>query len=187
MFKEYKQLDNMEVLGKVDPTTLTQEDKRKALRAINLIKEKRCGKIKGRTCADGRPQRAYVPREEASSPTIYLESLMASLLIDAHEERDVAIFDVPGAYLHAELPPEKFVLLKIEGAFVNIMCDVNPEYKEDIRFENGKQVLYVQILRALYGMIESALLWYSLYIGVLQKEGFVVNPYDKCVANKMIK
>ena len=186
MFKEYKQLDDMGVLGRIDPDSLSSEDKRGALRAINLIKEKRCGKIKGRTCADGRPQRAYTLREDASSPTIFLESLMASLLIDAHEERDVAIFDVPGAYLHAELPSGKFVLLKIEGAFVDIMCDVNPEYAKDVRFENGKKVLYVQILRALYGMIESALLWYSLYVGVLQEEGFVVNPYDKCVANKMI-
>ena len=55
------------------------------------------------------------------------------------------------------------MLLKIEGQFVDIMVDVNPEFKEDVRFENGKKVLYVQILKALYGMIESALLWYELY------------------------
>ena len=36
-------------------------------------------------------------------------------------------------------------------------------------------------------MIKSALLWYSLYIKVLEKEGFVVNTYNKCVANKMIE
>ena len=169
---------------------LTTYNKRRALRAINLIKEKRCGKIKGRTCADGRPQRAYTPREEASSPTISLESLMALLLIDAHEGRDVAIFDVPGAYVHAKLPDDKFVLLlKIEGPFVDIMCcEVNPEYKENVMFEGDKKVLYVQILQALYGMIESALLWYSLYIEVLEKEGVTVNEYDKCVlVNKMIE
>ena len=38
--------------------------------------------------------------------------------------------------------------------------------------ENGKKVLYLQILRALYGMIESALLWYKFYTEVLHKEGF---------------
>ena len=188
MFKEYKQLDNMKVFGgRAKSSDLTTDNKRRALRAINLIKEQRCRKIKGRTCADGRPQRAYTPREEASSPTIALESLMATLLIDTHEERDVAIFDVPGAYLHAKLPEDKFVLLQIEGPFVDIMCEVNPEYKEDVMFEGTKKVLYVQILQALYGMIESALLWYSLYIEVLEKEGFLVNEYDKCVANKMIE
>ena len=102
-----------------------------------MIKEKRCGKIKGRTCADGRPQKAYTLKEDSSSPTIFLESFMASLLIDAHEERDVAIFDVPGAYLHAELPPEKTVLLRIEGSFVDIMCDVNPDFLPGRRKEGA--------------------------------------------------
>ena len=114
------------MVGRTDPDQLTPEMKRKALRVINVIKKKRCGKIKGRTCADGSSQRKYVPREEASSPTIALESLMALLMINAHEERDVAIFDVPGAYLHADIGG-KFVLLKIEGEFVDIMCDVNPD------------------------------------------------------------
>jgi len=66
------------------------------------------------------------------------------------------------------------------------MSDVNPEYKADVRYENGKKVLYVQILKALYGMIESALSWYELYVPVLKEEGFVVNAVDKCVANKII-
>ena len=112
---------------------------------------------------------------------------MAILLINAHEDRKCAVFYVPGAYLHAEIPDDKFVLLKIEGEFVDSMVEVNPEYANDVRYENGKKVLSVQILKALYGMIESALLRYStLYVDVLQKEGFEVNPYDKCVANKTI-
>jgi hypothetical protein len=186
MFKEYKQLDDLEVLGRLNPDSLTHDHKHNALRAVNLIKIKRDGKVKGRACADGSKQRNYVPRDEASSPTLSLEALMAILLINAYEERDTAIFDVPGAYLHAKIPDDKFAILKIEGEFVDIMCEVNPEYKADIRFENGKKVLYVQILAALYGMIESALLWYTLYTEVLHKEGFKINPYDRCVANKVI-
>ena len=186
MFKEYKQLDDLNVLGRLNPDSLTDAQKRNALRAVNLIKIKRDGKCKGRTCADGSSQRNYVPRDEASSPTLSLEALMAILLINAYEERDTAIFDVPGAYLHAKLPDSKFTILKIVGQFADIMCTVNPEYQEDVRFENGKKVLYVRILAALYGMIESALLWYTLYTEVLHKEGFELNPYDRCVANKTI-
>ena len=37
------------------------------------------------------------------------------LIIDAHEGRDVVIFDVPGAYLNADMPEDKLILLKIEG------------------------------------------------------------------------
>jgi len=176
----------MSVFGRVAYESLTVEEKKKALRAINLIKEKRCGKLKGRACADGSVQRVYVPRDEASSPTLSLESLLALLITFGHEKRKVAVFDVPGAYLHADIPKSKFVLLKIEGQFVDIMNKVNPEYKADVRYENGRKVLYVQILKALYGMIESALLWYELYVTVLKEEGFVVNAVDKCVANKFI-
>ena len=42
------------------------------------------------------------------------------------------------------------------------------EFLSDIIYENGKKVLYLQILKALYGMIESVLLWYTLYTEVLQ-------------------
>ena len=111
---------------------------------------------------------------------------MSLFIIFGHEKRATAVFDVPGAYLHADLPPGKFVLLKITGTFVDIMCDVNPEFKEDVRYENGTKVLYVKINKAIYGMIESALLWYELYVTVLVDEGFELNPYDKCVANKTI-
>ena len=112
MFKEYRQLDDLEVLGILDPDLLTADQKKNALRAINLIKVKHDGNVKGRTCADGSSQRKYVPCEEAASPTISLESIMALLLINAYEKRDVAIFDVPGAYLHADVPDDKFIILK---------------------------------------------------------------------------
>ena len=186
MFKEYQQLENLEVLGRIDPDSLTRDDKRKALRAVNLIKIKRCGKVKGRTCADGSVQRNYVSREEASSPTLSNEALMCLLLINSFENRDIAVFDVPRAYLHAAIPKDKFAILKIEDEFVNIMCDVNPAYLNDVRYEGKRKVLYVRILKALHGMIESALLWHRLYTEVLEKEGFELNPYDRCVANKVI-
>ena len=40
------------------------------------------------------------------------------------------VFDVPGAYLNADMPEDKFILLKIEGECVDIMCEVNPEHKK---------------------------------------------------------
>ena len=49
-----------------------------------------------------------------------------------------------------------------------------------------KIVLYLSVLWALYGCIKSALQWYILYKSTLEKEGFVLNPYDICVANKVI-
>ena len=47
---------DMKGFGRIDPDKLLVEQKRKALKAINLIKEKRFGLIKGRTVADGSKQ-----------------------------------------------------------------------------------------------------------------------------------
>ena len=55
-----------------------------------------------------------------------------------------------------------------------------------MRYENGKKVLYIKIIRDIYGCIDSALLWYKLYSETLEGMEFVINTYDICVANKMI-
>ena len=41
------------MVGPQDTSEFSSEDKRKVLEAVNLIKDKRTGTIKGRTCADG--------------------------------------------------------------------------------------------------------------------------------------
>ena len=186
MLKEYKQLDDLLVFGVVSPASLSEQEQRRALRAINLIKLKRCGKVKGRTCADGSVQRGYISKEDSSSPTISLQALFATWIIDSIEDRKVKTFGFLGAYLHAEIPEEERVFMKFEKEFVDIMCEVNPEYKDHVRFEHGKKVLYVQVLKVIYRMIESALRWYELFRGTLRGMGFELNPHDHCVANKMI-
>lgn len=39
------------------------------------------------------------------------------------------------------------------------------------------------MIRSIY---EAALLWYNLYKETLENEGFVLNPYEMCIANKEI-
>ena len=112
---------------------------------------------------------------------------MATLVIGAHEGRQFGSFDVPGTFLQAEFDHDKLVLLKLRGDhMVDMMCEVNPAHKANVRYEYGKKVLYMQVIRTLYGCIESALAWYQLFTTTLEKEGFTLNPYDKCVANKMV-
>jgi len=193
MIKEFKQIHEGPMPGKpvvrpVDPHTLSLEQKKQALEAVTLIKEKRSGMLKGRTCANGKKQKLFLKENESySSPTVSLEGLLASLVIDVVEKRNVAIFDVPGAYLHAKMPDDKKTLMVLRGDFADIMCQVNPEYERFTKGEGKNKVLYLHLLRALYGCIESALLWYNLYVETLRGMGFQVNPYDRCVANKIIK
>ena len=68
--------------------------------------------------------------------------------------------------------------MKFEGEFVDIMCQVNPEYEKFVTYEKGKKVLYVLILKVVNGMIESALLWYDLFSTTLLDLGFKLNAYE---------
>ena len=52
-YMEYTQLEDMEVMGSLNPDSLTISQKKGALIAINTIKEKPSGNIKGRICVDG--------------------------------------------------------------------------------------------------------------------------------------
>jgi hypothetical protein len=148
-----------------------------------MIKEKRCGKIKGRTVAGGRPQQKIYSKEQTSSPTVSTDALMMSILINAQERRDVATADVTGAYLHADM--EDFALLKMEGESVGMMWNVSPEYRKFVHIKNGKKVLYLELLKALYGCEQWALLWYKLFSGTPKGMDFELNPYNTCVPNKM--
>ena len=127
LLKAFAQLDDMAVFEGLDLNTLTKAEKVEALRAINLMKEKRCGTIKGRTVADGRGQCDKYVRHDVSSPTVSNEGLMMSLIIDAMEGREVATTDVPEAYLHAKM--DDFTVLKLTGDMVDIFCEMNAKYK----------------------------------------------------------
>ncbi len=47
-------------------------------------------------------------------------------------------------------------------------------------------MLLVQCMNALYGIMVASLLFYKNFFASLKKEGFVLNPYDTCVANKTV-
>jgi Reverse transcriptase (RNA-dependent DNA polymerase) len=185
---ECTQLDDKGAFKPRSRESLTKLDLQRALRAITLVKEKRSGKIKGRTVADGRGQRDFINREDATSPTVAIESLMISIAIDANEGRDVATADIEGAYLYAGMDKEDTVIMVYEGSMVEYMVSANPRrYAPYVHTTaSGKKLLYVELLKALYGCIKSALLWYNLFVSTLKDMGFTINPYDPCVANKMI-
>ena len=52
--------------------------------------------------------------------------------------------------------------MKITGVLVDYLVEIAPEvYADYVVIEKGKRVLYVEVLRALYGMLIAALLWYK--------------------------
>ena len=184
LLAEFAQLEELNVYEPLDPRKLNRHQKKQALRAMNLIKEKRCGRLKGRTVADGRAQKNLYDKSETASPTVATDSLMASIIIDAYERRHVGTADIAGVYLKAYM--KDYTIMKFTGESVDILCKLNSKYIEFVTEENGVKVLYVRLIKAIYGCVQSALLWYQLFYSHLKAMGFELNPYDPCVANKMI-
>ena len=101
LLQEFAQFEALNVCENVNSRLLTTEQQNGALRAINLIKMKCDGQLKGRTVADGSVQRSLYDKLETASPTVATDALLLSIFIDAHEGRDVVTADVAGAYLKA--------------------------------------------------------------------------------------
>ena len=99
----------------------------------------------------------------------------------------MAIIDIPGAFLSAEADEE--VIMTFCSRLVELMAMVAPSvYQQYIKTgENGKKILYIRLLCVLFGMMQSALLFYEKLWNNLQSLGFKLNPYDPCIANKLIK
>ena len=66
------------------------------------------------------------------------------------------------------------------------MCDVDPIQKDYGVYEGKTKVMYMQLNKALYGCMKSAIIWYDTFCGTLKDLGFKLNSYDPCVANKMV-
>ncbi len=75
----------------------------KALSSLLFLKEKQTGKIKGQVCINGTLQRAYIPKEEAASPTVLAESTFIMASIAAHKHRKVRCYDIPSAFVNTEV------------------------------------------------------------------------------------
>ena len=151
-----------------------------------FMKEKRDGTIKAWGCTDSRQQPIYTQKEEASSPTVSLEAIMLSCSIDAKEERYMAVTNIPGAFLHADMKGTVHMILG--GTIAKLIVKLEPKiYRKCIWHDKiGKSMLYVQLNKAIYGTLQAALLFWELLSNTHKGRGFKINPYDHCVANKIV-
>ena len=144
---------------------LTREEIKRALESLIFLVEKRNGRIKARTCANGSPQREYTPREEAESPKASTEAILMTTVVDAKQKRDV------------------------RGPLADILVEMAPEVYADyvIIDYNGNKIMYVQMVKALYGVLQSSLLYYKQFRTDMVSIGFVVIPYESCVAKRRVE
>ena len=99
------------------------------------------------------------------------------------------MIDIPNAFIQTRVEDEKeMAIIKIRGILVDILVDLAPDvYREFVTTDKkGVKKLVVQCQNALYGTMVASLLYYRKFVKSITDIGFILNPYDPCVANKII-
>jgi hypothetical protein len=147
------------------------------------------GRLKARKVIGGTKQCDDITKEDASSPTVSAEAVILTCVIDALEGRDIAVVDISNAFVQTVVEDkEHCVIVCIRGPYMDILVNIAPQVIGPYVLINksGQKVLLVQCVNALYGMLVAALLYYKKFVKSLTKQGFKLNPYDACVANKTV-
>src|SRR5210317_1729044 len=142
-FGEMEQLHMRDTFKPILPSNLIPEKKKEVLESIMLLKQKRDGTIKGRNCADGKKQREFTSKEEAASPTVKLESVFLTSVIEAHKGRDVATVYIPNAFIQTKIENEADkVVMRMRGKLAYYFILIVPQiYRPYVVFENEKSII----------------------------------------------
>jgi hypothetical protein len=167
--KEIDQLHKRTCFAPLKVKEMKPSKRKKAQMALMFLTEKRDKSLKGRMVYIGKPTMEWLLREDVASPTAALESILITGVIEAKEERDVMTCNIPSAFIQALLqkrdPGEDRVVMKITGVLVDMLVNINLElYGPAVVLENRKKVLYIEVLKAIYGMLEAALMWYKTHL-----------------------
>jgi hypothetical protein len=135
-------------------------------------------KWKARFCACGNHQDKGMYEEDLSSPTMTLESVFIILVFAAQWNSDVVTADITGAFLESILPTNDIVYMYLSRDAVDELKKIDPSIYEYI-LEDGR--VLVKLLRALYGTIQAAMLWYKLLRKIILEYGFIQHVNDRCV------
>jgi hypothetical protein len=78
--------------------------------------------------------------------------------------------------------------IKICGVLVDILVEIAPDVYQPYvtKDRKGVEQLLVQCQNALHGKMVASLLYYRKFAKSLTNIQFTINPYDPCVANKII-
>jgi hypothetical protein len=94
-----------------------------------------------------------------TSPTMLMEAVFITAVVDAYEECNVACFNIPGTFLHADSDEDITMILK--GRLAELMVQVTPNlYRKYISVDRkGTAILYVKMQKAIYELLRIALLF----------------------------
>jgi hypothetical protein len=75
------------------------------------------------------------------------------------------------------------IYLRIGRDIVMQFIEEFPTYQ---KFVSQEGIMYVKMLKAMYGCVQASLLWYKLLVQVLSEIGFSVSVVDRCVMRLVV-
>ncbi len=110
----------------MDPPQLSKEERAGALSLLLFLKEKRCEKINGWACINGTPQRAYILKEEASSPAVLTKSMFITSALATSEKRHVRCYNFLSVFVNTDMDENLLMMLKSKLAEM-IVLNITPQ------------------------------------------------------------
>ena len=175
---ELKQMIARRVWTPVNASSLTPTERSHINRSSMFLKVKYLptgafGKLKARLVAGGRQQDREM-YDDLSAPTVSTSSVFSILAVAAHEGRHIAVTDIGGAFLHADMTTGVNVYMRLDRVMTDMLVSAERKYKP---YVDDKGCLIVKLDKALYGCVESAALWYEHLAGTLKSLGYETNDY----------
>jgi hypothetical protein len=190
--KEIDQLHKRTCFAPLKVKEMKHSKRKKAQMALTFLTEKRDKSLKGRNGIQRETNKRMVILRGRSKPSRRIREYLdyrsdwGKRRKRCHDMRHPQQIHT-GVSTKKE-PGEDRVVMKITGVQADTLVYKKPEsYRPAVVLENRKKVLYVQVLKAIHGMLEAALLWYKAFTKDLKDIGFVFNPYNPCVANKKVQ
>ena len=137
---------------------------------------------KGRLVAGGHmtDPSIYDPYER-HAPTVPLEVAKMQLGLASFAKAEIEVFDIPTAYLNAQLDVDKRHLMKFPRYLSQLLVQADPAAQEFVQ-QDG--TILVEIVRALYGLPESAKRWNQHFTNVLKAGGYQQCDSEPCLFKK---
>ena len=156
--------------------TWTAVQSKKEKRSKN--KKKKRVKIKGRWVGGGHKQKKHEALRDRVAPTARSTTHAIVMAIAAKEKRQIRVGDIPSAYLQAEhvAADGKPTFIRADKETTRIIIKVYPDLANYV-MPNGTMIL--EVARALYGLVESAWLWYQELSKTLTELGYTVTEADR--------
>ena len=175
----------LEVKDEDSPSTWSAVVSKRTKKAQKKAAKKKV-KLRGRWVGGGHKQQRGEVLAERVAPTARGTTHSLVMGIATFEGRQLRVGDIPSAYLQAEHVPSngRPVHIIADKYTTGLIVRAMPEYNNYVR-PNGTMILHVK-KAMMYGLVESAWLWYKELEKQLTTLGYLVSANDRGLFYKKV-